>query len=172
MASTIQVDKIQDTGGNTILSSNSTGTFTYSAGTGMGKVLQVVSTSLTGSTISTTSSSWAATTLSVDITPSATSSKVFITATCGETYVVSHASGFTLYRDATNLGSASAGFGLFYAPPGGSSDNKDPAFSLSYLDSPSSTSAVTYKVYIKTAGGTFYISSGATVTITAMEIGA
>ena len=29
MASTIQVDKIQDTGGNTILSSNSTGTFTY-----------------------------------------------------------------------------------------------------------------------------------------------
>ena len=28
MASTIQVDKIQDTGGNTILSSNSTGTFT------------------------------------------------------------------------------------------------------------------------------------------------
>ena len=29
MASTIQVDKVQDTGGNTILSSNSTGTFTY-----------------------------------------------------------------------------------------------------------------------------------------------
>ena len=28
MASTIQVDKIQDTGGNTIISSNSTGTFT------------------------------------------------------------------------------------------------------------------------------------------------
>ena len=28
MASTIQVDKVQDTGGNTILSSNSTGTFT------------------------------------------------------------------------------------------------------------------------------------------------
>ena len=34
MASTIQVDKIQDTGGNTILSSNSTGTFTYEAASG------------------------------------------------------------------------------------------------------------------------------------------
>ena len=32
MASTIQVDKIQDTGGNTILSSNSTGTFTPMTG--------------------------------------------------------------------------------------------------------------------------------------------
>ena len=34
MASTIQVDKVQDTGGNTILSSNSTGTFTYEAASG------------------------------------------------------------------------------------------------------------------------------------------
>ena len=34
MASTIQVDKIQDTGGNTILSSNSTGTFTYEVASG------------------------------------------------------------------------------------------------------------------------------------------
>ena len=34
MASTIQVDKIQDTGGNTIVSSNSTGTFTYEAASG------------------------------------------------------------------------------------------------------------------------------------------
>ena len=34
MASTIQVDKIQDTGRNTILSSNSTGTFTYEAASG------------------------------------------------------------------------------------------------------------------------------------------
>ena len=34
MASTIQVDKVPDTGGNTILSSNSTGTFTYEAASG------------------------------------------------------------------------------------------------------------------------------------------
>jgi len=144
----------------------------YEAAAGGGKVLQVVSTSLTGSTISTTSTSWAATSLTLDITPAATSSKIFLTATCGEIYVVSHASQATLYRDATNLGHATAGFASFYPPPGGSGDNKDPAFSLSYLDSPSSTSSVTYKVYIKTAGGTFYITSGATITITAMEIGA
>ena len=38
MASTIQVDKIQDTGGNTILSSNSTGTFTNNLPTNLSSV--------------------------------------------------------------------------------------------------------------------------------------
>ncbi|MEE3228804.1 MAG: hypothetical protein VX237_06860, partial [Chloroflexota bacterium] len=105
MASTIQVDKIQDTGGNTILSSNSTGTFTYeaasganftaldadniSAGTlavarggtggtgGAGKILQVVSSNLT-TQMTSTSTSYVDTGLTATITPSATSSKVLV----------------------------------------------------------------------------------------------
>ena len=110
MASTIRVDALQDTGGNNIITSDSAGTFTYaaasganftaldadnvSAGTlaiarggtggtvGPGKVLQVVTaTDSTERSTTSTSLVTASNTLSVDITPAATSSKVLVITT-------------------------------------------------------------------------------------------
>ena len=128
-----------------------------------GKVLQVV-----GATDSTARSHTSASyvtgsnTLSVDITPSATSSKIFVLIS---TLVVGTVNSyFTIYRDATNLGTAT---GMTKA----SGDNQE-SMCITILDSPSSTSQITYQLYSKQDSGTTYIGGGATGTIIAMEIGA
>ncbi len=111
-----------------------------------------------------------ATGLNVAITPSATTSKVFVIATC---YVDDNAASqqiwSTIYRASTNLGDASYGMMSSYAAGARLRSNH----SMSFLDSPSSTSALTYEVYIRTSGNTtsFNSENGSIVSITAMEIG-
>ena len=133
-----------------------------------GKLLQVVSGTLT-SAFTTSSTSFVATGLNVDITPSATSSKVFVIATCYlDDNTDTQQIWSTIYRDSTNLGHASYGMMASYASGARLRSNH----SMSFLDSPSSTSALTYEVYIKTSGNTTsFNSEGAIVSITAMEIG-
>ena len=153
MASTIQGDKIQDTGGNTILSSNSTGTFTYVQGTGMGKVLQV----LQGSTTDTTTvsgTSYVDVSLSQAITPASTSNKIFIMVYAFVGVPASGSGGddhfLTLLRDSTNIGGAGSVDSDAYAlinETGGQYDGRYTTFT--YLDSPSSTSAITYKIQMR-----------------------
>ena len=176
MASTIQVDKVQDTGGNTILSSNSTGTFTYSAATGLGKVLQVVSATV--GNVSTTTTSYADTGLTVDITPAATSSKVLVLVN-----MVGLAKGaannsinMKLLRDTTDILEFAALAGYNNA----TTNNAVGGLGCNYLDSPSSTSATTYKVQWALSAGSTAYQIGAWYsgsirplsTITVMEIGA
>jgi len=140
------------------------------AGVG-GKVLQVVNATDTTERTTTSSSFTAAgTTLSVDITPSSTSSKIFIVVT-STTHANSalQARYFTIYRDSTNLGQVNNGMTALYieANPG------DPVTPLvmSYLDSPSSTSQITYQIRLKTTGGTGYLNWNSTRgSITAYEI--
>ena len=83
---------------------------------------------------------------------------------------------YTLYRDATNLGNST--YGLV-----SSRTNLDgfslPPFGISYLDSPSTTSAITYKMYMKSSGGetafvnrTDYSSGSSVATLIALEVGA
>ena len=167
MTSIIKVNEIQDAGGNTILSSNGTGTFTSNLGGG--KVLQVVTATDT-TTRSTTSSSFvtASNTLSVSITPSSTSNKIFVIATFGiGMSSTTHTGAVTIYRDATDLGNG--GGGMSYVKGAG---DDGMAFSASVLDSPSSSSALTYQIYIKNlSGGTTYLNAGKS-SITAFEIGA
>jgi len=138
-----------------------------------GKVLQVVTaTDSTARTTTSTSFVTASNTLSVTLTPASTSSKVFVIAT-GAIYVAggSTYTKATIYRGATNLGSAD-GMSNTYD---GSNDNSS-GMSLSILDSPNTTSATTYQVYMKVlGGGTIYIGgssdySGTTSSITAFEI--
>jgi len=127
-----------------------------------GKVLQVV-TATDSTSRSTTSTSYvtASNTLSVDITPSATSSKIFVLI---NTTMLSEDGYYTIYRDSTNLGSA-AGFG------GTSVNNSRCAGAISVLDSPSSTSQITYQLYVKRAHGTVYINTDNNKgSIVAMEI--
>jgi hypothetical protein len=183
MASTIQVDKIQDTGGNTILSSNSTGTFTYSAGTGMGKVLQVVSSNLT-TQMTSTSTSYVDTGLTATITPSATSSKVLVLCNVCFTYSGDNNGYLILLRDTTEINSGSGG--TVNAWTGINSNVTAFAYSAAqqacnYLDSPSTTSATVYKVQAKSANVSFSFginrrvidtNFGMTSNITLLEVGA
>jgi hypothetical protein len=133
-----------------------------------GAVLQVVSaTDATGRSTSSTSFVTASNTLSVSITPTSASSKIFVVANSSceinatNTYMV-----FTIFRGATNLGNGQGGNILRLS----STQNIYP-MALSFLDSPSSTSALTYQVYFKVDGGSATINSGNCVgTITAFEI--
>lgn len=135
-----------------------------------GKVLQVVSA--TDSTQrSTTSATYvtASNTLSVSITPSSASNKIFIIATTTTTNQGNASSNFTIFRDSTNLASASG----FQYTEGNSGVGQELPTTMSYLDSPSSTSALTYQVYAKSeSGGVFtYLNiTGVTGTIIAFEI--
>ena len=43
---------------------------------------------------------------------------------------------------------------------------------ISYLDSPSSTSSITYQVYFKSYGGIVYLTNTGKSSITAFEVGA
>jgi hypothetical protein len=128
--------------------------------------LQVVTATSTTQT-STTSTSYVATGLSINITPSATSSKIFVIAT---SFIDSEGTGVvprvTLYRDTTELQN---GLALNYSSAG----RVITPVTLMKLDSPSSTSQLNYKIYLKSSdGNTVSFNADATTTgqIVAMEI--
>ena len=77
MSSIIKVDQIQDSGGNNLVTSNGSGVVTSTA---FGKIGQIVSTTKTDTfTLSTGSNTFTDITgLSATITPTSTSSKIYI----------------------------------------------------------------------------------------------
>jgi len=133
-----------------------------------GTVLQVVSAN-DSTQRSTTSGSFVASGMSVTITPSSTSSKILIQF---DTSVYKNTDGggyFTIFRGATNLAGSGNQMNMMNV-----TDKYVPC-SIGYLDSPSSTSALTYELYYARAGtANIYINatnSGSTMgSITAMEI--
>jgi len=144
-----------------------------------GKILQVVSAdSGSSSTISGTTS-WTDTGHSASITPSATSSKIWVMITIGGIYQATANQGFSyytsIYRDSTNLGSSTSGLTATYCFGMSNYTNIfTRAMTMSKLDSPSTTSAVSYKLYQRTAQSAcgFILNDSGTTTITLMEIGA
>ena len=161
-------------------------TVTLPAGTG-GKVLQIVSTTKTDTFTTTSTTFTDVTGLSVSITPSSSSSKIL---------VISHVSNASWYnqiaiRLVRNSTAISVGDTAGSRVPvtttsmtSGSSYFSNVGFM--YLDSPSTTSATTYKIQISTtnfAASTVYINRGVddtvnnniqrgTSSITVMEIAA
>tara|TARA_R110000851_G_C12909212_1_gene549035 strand:+ start:18 stop:602 length:585 start_codon:yes stop_codon:yes gene_type:complete len=140
----------------------------YSLIKGSGKILQVIADDSDSGT-ATTSTSYQATALSVNITPSATSSKILCIAT---SIIDSEGTGVvprvTLYRDSTALQNA---LGLNYSSAG----RVITPITLMKLDSPSSTSQLTYKVYLKSSDGnnvSFNSDSGMRGQIVVIEVGA
>ena len=140
------------------------------AGVG-GKVLQVVNAT-DGTDRTTTSSSFVtgSNTLSVNITPSSTSNKIFvICSTNAHLNTTPYARYYTIFRDSTNLGQVNNGMSAIYAE-----NNADIVSSLvmSYLDSPSTTSQLTYQVYFKASSSqTAFLNWNSNVgSITAYEI--
>jgi hypothetical protein len=138
---------------------------------GGGKVLQVL-TATDSTQRSTTSTSFvtASNSLSVDITPSATSSKVLImisTVIGNDTEEAQAIS--TIYRASTNLGDSTKGMLDTYHYGGTTRQSA----SLIFLDSPSSTSQLTYQLYVRGTGGNTQINyNGGKGSIIVMEIGA
>ena len=133
-----------------------------------GKVLQILQATDTTQRSTTTTGSWVtcSNTMSQAITCSATSSKVLILTTFTGQSGSGHVLG-TIYRDSTNLGDATYGFGRNY------SANYYGNYDFAYLDSPSSTSELVYQVRINGSAGTSYINrGGGTGQIIVMEIGA
>lgn len=145
-----------------------TGTFitTASAGT----ILQVVPTSFVGTQIGTANTSFVTTNFSASITPSSASSKVYVVFM--GVNLNSNAAYYgaqTLYRNSTNLGGTD----------GMVQNNNSSAwlpFTISYVDSPATTSSTTYTIYQRTsnAANTVYVGWGATAihTFVLMEIAA
>ena len=131
-----------------------------------GKILQVVNATATSQTI-TSSTSFADTALSASITPSSTSNKVLVW-TFSNVEISGSASGYVTFdRGGTNLGSGSNGFGVIQDNNGAKNS------SFHFLDSPSSTSALTYKVQIRTSNASVNVHhnpNGAKAAITLMEI--
>ena len=145
---------------------------TFASPAGGGKVLQVV-TATEDNQRSTTSSTFTDIPgLSVSITPSATSSKVLVMCTTtGYSGNTVEASEFTLLRGSTNLGSSITGeIARIY----GANDIHS-SITMIVLDSPSTTSATTYKAQFRRSGASgtaaaMYDNSLGTITV--MEIGA
>ena len=115
-----------------------------------GTVLQTISATTTSS-VATSSTTPVTTGLTANITPSATSSKIQILCLGGEidTGANGRAGSPTIYRDSTNLGNGSTGMGSIY----GTSSRIQAIPSVGYLDSPSSTSQITYALYFRSGGG-------------------
>ena len=132
-----------------------------------GKVLQVVRDD-TNSQTSTTSSSYVATNLNVNITPSSTSSKIFVIVSGFiDQEAANRAARITIFRDSTNISSTE--LTLNY-----STVRILTPFTIHKLDSPSSTSQINYKLYLKSGSGgdqvSFNNDSSTRSQITAFEI--
>ena len=192
MSSILKVDEIQDTSGNNIINESSD-TITIGASgdtisipsgatitnsgtaTGFGKIGQVISASTTTQSASSSSTFADVTNLSVAITPSASSSKVLITVFCNGVGKETNNAymGLRLLRGSTDIALIDHLVGL----NGGTASNYIGTSGIMYLDSPSTTSATTYKMQFNSEANnaTVYINrpngaNVATSTITVMEV--
>ena len=139
------------------LATNTTGTLAVANGgtgltsgfvngtTNVGKVLQVLN-AVNGTVDATTSSTLADTSLTLNITPSATSSTILAVVKINAIYVRHEATSLdlALFRDSTQLVDFGGTEG--YNTEEGTNDVGGTAGGITYLDSPSSTSQLTYKV--------------------------
>jgi len=134
-----------------------------------GKILQAQNMNSSTAVSYNTNSSFVDTGITDSITPSATSSKILIVAsiqfTCASS---SDAITWKALRDSTSLGEQQdiRATGVAFAS----------VYSFAYVDSPSSTSAITYKFQFRRTGGSGYIyvntSGTSTSSMALLEIGA
>lgn len=145
-------------------STNSDRTITLPSGGGFGKVLQVKHVNLNSAIVFSGTTEADLTGVTLSITPSSTTSKIMCMYSSGiENYTVGSFATLTLFRDATSLAliicDRTDYFGASMA-------------TLNYVDSPTSTSTLTYKIRAKrNAAGSHsvgYLSSN--ISLILMEI--
>jgi len=136
-------------------------------GTYAGKILQVKSTIKTDTFSTTSGSITDITGLSVSITPASTSNKVLVIARVNIGLVRTDPFLYPLFlfRDSTNLAIHDSASNRTRAHSGGQwpCASSDPTvdYVLEFLDSPSSTSSLTYKVAMfSESSGTAYVNRG------------
>ena len=159
MTSILKVDSIQNAAGTAAMTINaSTGKPSFPNGATLpaGSVVQVVTNASENNSGAISSASYvAASGLTASITPSSANSKILVLVnTCCVYGAGTATEGFyTIYRGTTDLGGP-GGLANSYT---GSSDYIMP-MSMQILDSPASSSSVTYAVYMKRAqgSGVFY----------------
>lgn len=146
-----------------------TGTVLTTTSPKAGNVIQVVNSNTTSGTFATTSTSFVTTNFSLSITPTSASSKVIaIFNFNAQVYGSGAAEGYaTIYRGATNILNTNGN--LIY---NNNATNIHIPTVLTTTDSPSTTSATTYTLYVRMQGSnTFNINAnGGAITITLMEI--
>jgi len=165
--SQISVDSVIPQSGTTVTLGDSGDTFTLPSGTTLniasgatisnagtatgfvgGKVLQVVQ-GTQSTAVSTTGTTYVTSNLSASITPSSTSNKILVLVHINSFYAEgTNAGGYiALYRGGSVLvNNADRIFG--------SGDSLGPLV-VTHLDSPSSTSSLTYEIYFKKSSGNF-----------------
>jgi hypothetical protein len=123
-------------------------------------VLQVASTTLSTSFSSTSSSLTPVTGLSVSITPQSTTSKILVFYSVGLSSTRDADAWFTLFRNSTQLSIGSGGTINASGKARASSytDAITQGMSGVYLDSPSTTSSITYQIQVAT-NSTVYVNT-------------
>ena len=137
---------------------------------GAGAVLQIVTSQNDTTSRETTSTSYVTAGTTATITPSSTSSKIFVLISWNEDVNNTNTIHFvTVYRGSTNIGSGSdVSFGRFHDVSAGralihTSSHK--------IDEPSTTSSTTYTLYHKVGAGTGRVRNDLVpATLTLMEI--
>ena len=161
------------TAGQVLTAASLNANFSYAAG----GVIQAKSTTVTASTFSTASATLVDITgLSVSITPTSASNKILVTAfvSCGLS-LSDDIVYLTLARDGTSIGGGGTATNVGY----NGSNGRPYSFAMQFLDSPASTSALTYNVrtFAASGGYTFYLNRRGSSniyngisTITVMEV--
>jgi hypothetical protein len=156
-----------------------TGTISGVSATGLsspqsGSVLQVVQAT-TSSIITSNSTSFVSSGLSLSITPKFATSKILVMLTGGGAYTGAAGASYygTIYRNSTDLGFSVYGLERLYA---GAATAILAPHSATVYDSPATTSATTYTAYYKSSSGgatvNFSYNDGGITTLIAMEIAA
>ena len=151
-----------------VVNSGATALQYSTVGATAGQVIQVVTaTDSTQRSVASTSYVTASNTLSVTITPSSASNKILVIA--NSTCYISGGTGYiTIYKNgSTNLG---GGTGNSLARLAQDTAAGGLPWGINYLDSPATTSATTYQVYVKIDAGTIYLNNECKGSITCLEI--
>tara|TARA_R100000664_G_C2696868_1_gene98742 strand:+ start:38 stop:541 length:504 start_codon:yes stop_codon:yes gene_type:complete len=141
-------------------------------GISAGKIGQVISQTLAPCQSSVSATSYTGTSFSIDITPSATTSKIYVTFDCGGVYHSTSAGG--LIRVRYNNDTTIFNTGTYTAYKG--SNDIQVGSGCAVLHSPNTTSQKNYKIEIRNraADGVFYIGhpndSDTMGTFTCMEV--
>ena len=149
---TLKVDNIQKEDGTAILTD---GVFSSSV-SGAGIILQVVQTSKTDDFSTTSTSFTDVTGFSASITPSSTSSKVLVMVSSNTSTSGGNNAQMKLVRGSTDIfiGDADSSHSQAAAQSRINDTNSSLTLTFNFLDSPSTTSATTYKLQYKVQAGT------------------